>query len=216
MSGGSMGNELEEANQKVTGLLQQVDDNINRATDNAAKLLSHVKEFVVHTKSVQSSLQLWINFFQSFEENERKKFFSDNSTQAGFKRRYGSPENTPSFGCSPPCSVRVKEADPDRLAATEADFSPVFQPQFEPEIAEHDRSLFKQEQPASPTPSVEKSYRSESSTPKISSPTVTVTLNEMEEINSRRTGLQVIDPNASLPSASKRTRRSTAREGGRV
>ena len=151
--------------------MQQVDDNINRATENAARLLSHVKEFVVHTKSVQSSLQLWINFFQSFEENERKKFFSgvieslpnsscslditqdslpsffstprtpclDNSTQAGFKRRYGSPENTPSFGCSPPCSVRVKEADPDKLTATEADFSPVFQPQFEPEIADHDR-----------------------------------------------------------------------------
>jgi hypothetical protein len=43
---------------QVTALLQQVDNNINRATDSAARLITDAREFAGHAKKAQASIEV--------------------------------------------------------------------------------------------------------------------------------------------------------------
>lgn len=43
---------------QVTALLQQVDKNINRATDSAANLITDAREFALNAKKAQASIEV--------------------------------------------------------------------------------------------------------------------------------------------------------------
>jgi hypothetical protein len=119
---------------QVTALLEQVDANVCKATDSAAELLTGVRTFVAHTKSVNSACAIWMSFFRAFEDEERKRSLSERSLAQSddtpnltnellpsfcgsprtpsledsgrCKRRY---EATPDCGASPLRSVKFKE-----------------------------------------------------------------------------------------------------------
>ena len=58
---------------QVTELLEKVDENVKQATDSAAAMVASVRAFASHTKSVHSSVQMWVDFFQAFEEQEKRR-----------------------------------------------------------------------------------------------------------------------------------------------
>ena len=58
---------------QVTELLEKVDENVIQATDSAAAMVASVRAFASHTKSVHSSVQMWVDFFQAFEEQEKRR-----------------------------------------------------------------------------------------------------------------------------------------------
>ena len=58
---------------QVTELLEKVDENVMKATDSAAAMVASVRAFASHTQSVHSSVQMWVDFFQAFEEQEKRR-----------------------------------------------------------------------------------------------------------------------------------------------
>lgn len=68
---------------QVTALLQQVDNNINRATDSAARLITDAREFAGHAKKAQASIEV-----PKYSQQSCKHWITDTHKTNECKRTY--------------------------------------------------------------------------------------------------------------------------------